>query len=53
MGIINLWFKRRKKKHVYIRMQTIVLLYKSKKDGNEQESIQPSTNPDPGYHMGK
>ena len=26
---------------------------KSKKDGKDQESIQSSTTPDPGYHMGK
>ena len=26
---------------------------KSKKDGKDQESIQLSTTPDPGYHMGK
>ena len=25
----------------------------SKKDGNGQETIQSSTTPDPGYHMGK
>ena len=25
----------------------------SKKDGKDQESIQSSTTPDPGYHMGK
>ena len=25
----------------------------SKKDGNDQESIQSSITPDPGYHMGK
>ena len=28
-------------------------LHKSKKDGKDQESIQSSTTPDPGYHMGK
>ena len=26
---------------------------KSKKDGKDQESLQLSTTPDPGYHMGK
>ena len=26
---------------------------KSKKDSKDQESIQSSTTPDPGYHMGK
>ena len=25
----------------------------SKKDGKDQETIQLSTKPDPGYHMGK
>ena len=25
----------------------------SKKDGKDQESVQSSTTPDPGYHMGK
>ena len=25
----------------------------SKKDGKDQETIQSSTTPDPGYHMGK
>ena len=28
-------------------------LFKSKKDGKDQEMIQSSTSPDPGYHMGK
>ena len=27
--------------------------YESKKDEKDQESIQPSTTPDPGYHTGK
>ena len=27
--------------------------YESKKGGNDQESIQSSTTPDPGYQMGK
>ena len=26
---------------------------KSKKDGKDQETIQSSTTPDPGYYMGK
>ena len=26
---------------------------KSKKDGKDRETIQSSTTPDPGYHMGK
>ena len=33
-----------------------VLIYfgiQSKKDGKDQETIQLSTTPDPGYHMGK
>ena len=29
------------------------LTNKSKKHGKDQESIQSSTTPDPGYHMGK
>ena len=29
------------------------IMYKSKKDGKDQETIQSSTTPDPGYHMGK
>ena len=28
-------------------------LLDSKKDGKDQETIQSSTTPDPGYHMGK
>ena len=28
-------------------------LLESKKDGKDQEKIQSSTAPDPGYHMGK
>ena len=28
-------------------------LYKSKKDGKNQETIQPSITPDSGYNMGK
>ena len=32
---------------------TILVRYKSKKDGKDQEMIQSSTTPDPGYHMGK
>ena len=28
-------------------------LHKSKKDGKDQESIQSSTTPDSGYHVGK
>ena len=27
--------------------------HQSKKEGNDQESIQSSSIPDPGYHMGK
>ena len=27
--------------------------YQSKKGSKDQKSIQPSTTPDPGYHMGK
>ena len=29
------------------------ILIKSKKDGKDQETIQSSTTPDPGYHKGK
>ena len=28
-------------------------LFENKKDGKDQETIQSSTTPDPGYHMGK
>ena len=28
-------------------------VHQSKNDGKDQESIQSSTTPDPGYHMGK
>ena len=28
-------------------------MYKSKEEGKDQESIQSSTTPDPGHHMGK
>ena len=31
----------------------LLIYYKSKKGGKSQESIQSSTTPDPGYHMGK
>ena len=31
----------------------IIYRIKSKKDGKDQETIQSSTTPDPGYHMGK
>ena len=31
----------------------IIVCALSKKVGNDQESIQSSTTPDPGYHMGK
>ena len=30
-----------------------VSIDKNKKGGKDQESIQSSTTPDPGYHMGK
>ena len=30
----------------------ITLTHKSKKYGEDQETIQSSTKPDPGYHMG-
>ena len=30
----------------------ILAIYKSKKDGKDQESIQSSTTSDPGYNMG-
>ena len=34
--------------------QVITMLWgQSKKGGKDQESIQPSTTSDPGYHMGK
>ena len=29
------------------------VMYKSKKGGKDQETIQSSTTPDQGYHMGK
>ena len=32
--------------------QKTITLLKSKKGGNDRESIQSSTTPDPGYHMG-
>ena len=31
----------------------IHVMYQSKKDGKDQESIHSSTTPDPEYHMGK
>ena len=42
--------------HVYCLNSGILFLntmlkYQSKKGGNDQESIQSSTTPDPGYHM--
>ena len=30
-----------------------IQLLESKKDGKDQETIQSSTTPEPGYHMGK
>ena len=30
-----------------------ILMEKSREEGKDQESIQSSTTPDPGYHMGK
>ena len=30
-----------------------IQLLESKKDGKDQETIQSSTTPDPGYHIGK
>ena len=33
--------------------KTTLCRYVSKKDGKDQETIQSSTTPDPGYHMGK
>ena len=33
--------------------RTVLWSYKSKKGGKDQESIQSSTTPDPGYYMGK
>ena len=35
----------------YIKIK-ILLVYKSKKDSKDPESIQLSTTPDPGYHKG-
>ena len=37
----------------YLAQYTSSLLYESKKVGKDQEMIQSSTAPDPGYHMGK
>ena len=34
-------------------MESKLAVPQSKKGGNNQESIQSSTTPDPGYHMGK
>ena len=36
-----------------LKSRTCYILLKSKKDSNDQESIQSSTTPDQGYHMGK
>ena len=35
------------------RKRRLNLVYKSKKAGKDQETIQSSTTPNPGYHMGK
>ena len=35
------------------RLSLFLDLYKSKKDDKDQKSIQSSTTPVPGYHMGK
>ena len=34
-------------------VKTNIPKYKSKKGGKDQEGIQSSSTPDPGYHMGK
>ena len=31
----------------------VVLYFKSKEEGKDQESIQSNSTPDPGHHMGK
>ena len=41
-----IWFKKQEKLTKFTSIG-------SKKGGKEQESIQSSTTPDPGYHMGK
>ena len=43
-----------KRKDTIIEFDCIIQLeYKSKKGGKDQETIQSSTTPDPGYNMGK
>ena len=41
--------------HMEIHKEPIltIQLLESKKDGKDQETIQSSTTPDPGHHMGK
>ena len=36
-----------------ITVSKAVYLFQNKKDGNDQETIQSTTTPDPGYQMGK
>ena len=36
-----------------ITVSKALYLFQSKKDGKDQETIQSSITPDPGYHMGK
>ena len=37
----------------FMPAERIHVKYQSKKDGKDQEMIQSSTTPDPGYHMEK
>ena len=37
----------------FISVKDLKFMFWSKKDGKDQEMIQSSTTPDPGYHMGK
>ena len=54
LNIINLYaiYDRatRPEQPIYL---VLCIQYESKKGGKEQESIQSSTRPDPGYQMGK
>ena len=37
----------------YKPLISTLLAFKNKEEGRDQESIQSSTTPDPGHHMGK
>ena len=47
------WYVRYKKLEILCMKHSAHNLMQRKDDGKDQESIQSSTTPDPGYNMGK